>query len=182
MEPVAGSGDNADIWWQGGAVPTYSHTYFCVFKRPILGTQKVEAHNKDNLSEQQNRENLPVGFIVCKQCGQQQPEFREKCVRCDAPLHAVSPEEEKRLEQPGSDNLPDGFIVCKQCGRQQPANRETCYRCNAPLHAAVSVPTPSDPQPLPEQQGTKFRVCAQCGNYNPENAVYCLKCGGSLAV
>lgn len=35
MEPVAGSGSNSDIWWIGGHVPSYSHTYFCVFKRPV---------------------------------------------------------------------------------------------------------------------------------------------------
>lgn len=33
MQPVAGVGNNGDIWWQGGAVPTYSNAYFCVFKR-----------------------------------------------------------------------------------------------------------------------------------------------------
>ncbi len=33
IEPVAGVGSNGDIWWQGGAVPTYSNKYFCVFKR-----------------------------------------------------------------------------------------------------------------------------------------------------
>jgi len=33
MEPIYGSGNNADIYWQGGAVPGYSHAYFCVFKR-----------------------------------------------------------------------------------------------------------------------------------------------------
>jgi hypothetical protein len=33
MEPVASVGGNQDVWWQGGAVPTYSSAYFCVFKR-----------------------------------------------------------------------------------------------------------------------------------------------------
>jgi hypothetical protein len=35
MQPVAGVGANGDVWWQGGAVPTYSNAYFCVFKKRI---------------------------------------------------------------------------------------------------------------------------------------------------
>ena len=33
IQPVAGVGSNADIWWQGGATPKYSNAYFCIFKR-----------------------------------------------------------------------------------------------------------------------------------------------------
>lgn len=34
MEPVAGSGRNADIYFLGGQSGSHSNVYFCVFKRP----------------------------------------------------------------------------------------------------------------------------------------------------
>lgn len=35
IEPIYGSGRNADVLFIGGHVPDYGHAYFCVFKRRI---------------------------------------------------------------------------------------------------------------------------------------------------
>ena len=83
--------------------------------------------------EPQSREWHPAGFIACKKCGLQQPEYREKCVRCEAPLHSDEAAPSASTPPASSQAQETGTRVCDRCGSANPEEASYCTGCGKAL-------------------------------------------------
>ena len=102
--------------------------------------------------------------MICKNCGTNVPDSRERCHYCDSPMNpvAIAPEKEHR----------SGKMLCKSCGNKIEAEDVFCKHCGAPKQP--------ESEPAPEAASHFLKICPHCGAEMESGDLYCAVCGKAL--